>query len=106
MLPDLARKIAVPVLVITSQTINSVHFVRRAWQTKNRLFQFTHLTPGKVAMLAAILAASCGSASGAWRATGPFGGDAEVIRAIPKVRDMVVAAAPNGPLSPNPEGGA
>jgi photosystem II stability/assembly factor-like uncharacterized protein len=41
-----------------------------------------------------------------WRATGPFGGDAEVIRAIPGVRDMVVAASRNGLIYESKNGGA
>jgi photosystem II stability/assembly factor-like uncharacterized protein len=42
----------------------------------------------------------------AWRATGPFGGDAEVIRTVPKVRDLVIAGARNGLLFTSTDGGA
>jgi photosystem II stability/assembly factor-like uncharacterized protein len=41
-----------------------------------------------------------------WFATGPFGGDAEVIRTVPKVRGMVIAAARNGLLYTSTSGGA
>jgi photosystem II stability/assembly factor-like uncharacterized protein len=47
-----------------------------------------------------------GRALGAWRATGPFGGDAEVIRTVPKVRDLVIAGARNGLLFTSTNGGA
>jgi len=43
---------------------------------------------------------------GSWFPTGPFGGDAEVIRTVPKVRGMVVAAAHNGLLYKSIDGGA
>src|SRR5665213_892418 len=42
----------------------------------------------------------------AWRATGPFGGDAEVIRTVPGVPDLVVAGAHNGLLFISTNGGA
>jgi photosystem II stability/assembly factor-like uncharacterized protein len=42
----------------------------------------------------------------AWRATGPFGGDAELIRTVPKVRDLVIAAAHNGLIYSSTNGGA
>ena len=51
-------------------------------------------------------AVSCGICPGAWRATGPFGGDAEVIRIVPKVRDLVVAASRNGLIHQSKNGGA
>jgi photosystem II stability/assembly factor-like uncharacterized protein len=44
--------------------------------------------------------------AGTWFATGPFGGDAEVVRTVPKVRGMVVAAAHNGLLYTSVSGGA
>lgn len=47
-----------------------------------------------------------GRAEAAWRATGPFGGDAEVIRTVPKVRDFVIAGARNGLLFISTNGGA
>ena len=47
-----------------------------------------------------------GCAFAGWRATGPFGGDAEVIRTVPKVRDLVIAGARNGLLFTSTNGGA
>jgi photosystem II stability/assembly factor-like uncharacterized protein len=41
-----------------------------------------------------------------WFATGPFGGDAEVIRTVPRVRGLVIAAAHNGLLYTSTTGGA
>lgn len=41
-----------------------------------------------------------------WRSTGPFGGDAEVIRVIPKVPGLVIAGAHNGLLFISRNGGA
>lgn len=46
------------------------------------------------------------SACGQWRATGPFGGDAELIRVVPKVRNMVVAGTHNGLIFVSSNGGA
>jgi photosystem II stability/assembly factor-like uncharacterized protein len=45
-------------------------------------------------------------ADAAWRPTGPFGGDAAVVRIIPTVSGMVVAAARNGLLFLSTNGGA
>jgi len=42
----------------------------------------------------------------AWRATGPFGGDAEVIRVVPATKDLVLAAAHNGLIYSSVNGGA
>ncbi|MGD1068707.1 MAG: hypothetical protein ABSB15_01090 [Bryobacteraceae bacterium] len=42
----------------------------------------------------------------AWRATGPFGGDAEVIRVVPRVKDLVIAAAHDGLVYSSANGGA
>ena len=53
-----------------------------------------------------LTAACCQTAFAGWRATGPFGGDAEVIRAIPQVRDMAVAASRNGLIYQSKNGGA
>ena len=41
-----------------------------------------------------------------WRSTGPFGGDAEVIRVVPKVPGFVIAGAHNGLLYVSRNGGA
>ena len=41
-----------------------------------------------------------------WFATGPFGGDAEIIRTVPKVRGLVIAAAHNGLIYSSTSGGA
>src|SRR5580704_7862189 len=42
----------------------------------------------------------------AWRATGPFGGDAELVRVVPKSRGFVIAGAHNGLLFTSSNGGA
>src|SRR6266853_1533688 len=47
-----------------------------------------------------------GIASAEWRATGPFGGDAELIRVVPKSRGFVIAGAHNGLLYASSNGGA
>lgn len=49
-----------------------------------------------------------GHASGysPWRATGPFGGEAEIVRTLPKVRDFVIAGSHNGLLFTSTNGGA
>jgi photosystem II stability/assembly factor-like uncharacterized protein len=41
-----------------------------------------------------------------WRPTGPFGGDAELVRAVPKSRGFVIAGAHNGLLFSSTNGGA
>src|SRR5581483_5429406 len=41
-----------------------------------------------------------------WRATGPFGGDAELVRVIPQTPGMVVAGSRNGLLFLSVNGGA
>jgi photosystem II stability/assembly factor-like uncharacterized protein len=58
------------------------------------------------AALFLILFAFIPSAFGEWRSTGPFGGDAEVIRVVPKVPGLVVAGAHNGLLFLSRNGGA
>ena len=47
-----------------------------------------------------------GTAFADWRSTGPFGGDAEVIRVVPKVPGFVIAGAHNGLLYVSRNGGA
>ncbi len=42
----------------------------------------------------------------AWHATGPFGGDAELVRVVPKVKGMVIAGSRNGLLFTSTNGGA
>jgi photosystem II stability/assembly factor-like uncharacterized protein len=42
----------------------------------------------------------------AWRSTGPFGGDAELVRVVPKVPGLVIAGAHNGLLFISRNGGA
>jgi photosystem II stability/assembly factor-like uncharacterized protein len=44
--------------------------------------------------------------AGSWFPTGPFGGDAEVIRTVPQVRGKVIAGAHNGLLYVSIDGGA
>ena len=41
-----------------------------------------------------------------WKATGPFGGDIEVVRVVPKVPGLVIAAARNGLFFESTNGGA
>ncbi|MCU1325205.1 MAG: hypothetical protein JWN34_575 [Bryobacterales bacterium] len=41
-----------------------------------------------------------------WSATGPFGGDAELIRAVPQVRNLLVAGTHNGLIFTSTNGGA
>jgi photosystem II stability/assembly factor-like uncharacterized protein len=44
--------------------------------------------------------------SASWLATGPFGGDADMIRAIPQAKGHVIAAARNGLIFSSTNGGA
>lgn len=46
------------------------------------------------------------AASADWRSTGPFGGDAEIVRVIPKAPGFVLAGAHNGLLYLSRNGGA
>jgi photosystem II stability/assembly factor-like uncharacterized protein len=45
-------------------------------------------------------------AAGEWRTTGPYGGDAELVRVVPKTRGLVIAGAHNGLLFLSSNGGA
>jgi photosystem II stability/assembly factor-like uncharacterized protein len=49
---------------------------------------------------------ACSARADLWFATGPFGGDAEVVRTVPKVRGLVIAAAHNGLIYTSTTGGA
>src|SRR5262249_45952161 len=88
--------------------INSVHFGSSPCHTDSDLALSTHAVAWsvprrprvaataytlRVAMCACVLAGLTIPAWGAWRATGPFGGDAEVIRVVPGQRDFVIAAS-------------
>ena len=44
--------------------------------------------------------------SASWLATGPFGGDADIVRALPQARGHVLAAARNGLIFSSTNGGA
>src|SRR5580698_8337696 len=44
--------------------------------------------------------------SASWLATGPFGGDADMVRAIPETKGHVIAAARNGLIFSSINGGA
>jgi photosystem II stability/assembly factor-like uncharacterized protein len=55
--------------------------------------------------LVAILAVP-GILSASWLATGPFGGDADIVRAIPHAKGQVVAAAHNGLIFTSSNGAA
>lgn len=46
------------------------------------------------------------SAFGQWKTTGPYGGDAELVRVVPKTRGLVIAGAHNGLLFVSSNGGA
>lgn len=48
----------------------------------------------------------CIPASAAWLATGPFGGDADIVRTIPQSKGHVIAAARNGLIFSSVNGGA
>jgi photosystem II stability/assembly factor-like uncharacterized protein len=52
------------------------------------------------------LCAGPAARAASWFATGPFGGDAEVIRTVPKVRGLVIAGTHNGLLYTSANGGA
>lgn len=43
---------------------------------------------------------------GSWLATGPFGGDADIVRAIPQAKGHLIAAARNGLIFSSTNGGA
>src|ERR1700689_1555851 len=49
---------------------------------------------------------SPGIVSAEWRSSGPFGGDAEIERVVPKAPGMVIAGAHNGLLFASTNGGA
>jgi photosystem II stability/assembly factor-like uncharacterized protein len=53
-----------------------------------------------------LLFALSSAASAEWRATGPFGGDAELVRVVPKSLGFVIAGAHNGLLFASSNGGA
>src|ERR1022692_2774983 len=57
-----------------------------------------------VAALTSMIAGQQGFA--AWRPTGPFGGDAEVVRTVPLAKDLVIAGARNGLIFTSVNGGA
>jgi photosystem II stability/assembly factor-like uncharacterized protein len=57
-------------------------------------------------MFVAVLVVGSQMASAAWYATGPFGGDAEIVRVIPAIRGEVIAAARDGLLFRSTNGGA
>lgn len=58
------------------------------------------------AFAASLLLTTCPPASGEWQSTGPYGGDAELVRVVPKVRGFVIAGAHNGLLFTSSNGGA
>lgn len=59
-----------------------------------------------LACVAVYVLGSAFVADAAWRPTGPFGGDAAVVRVVPTIPGMVVAAARNGLLFVSTNGGA
>lgn len=68
-----------------------------------------NVTMGNCAATAArllLLVAALIPAYGEWQTTGPYGGDAELVRVVPKVRGLVVAGAHNGLLFSSSNGGA
>jgi photosystem II stability/assembly factor-like uncharacterized protein len=56
--------------------------------------------------VAALLCASANTRAASWFPTGPFGGDAEVIRVVPQVKGLVIAATRNGLIYSSTTGGA
>ncbi len=67
--------------------------IRRAeWLQTACLFAFASIFPITV--------------SASWLATGPFGGDADIVRAIPQTKGHVIAAARNGLIFQSINGGA
>ncbi len=54
----------------------------------------------------ALVTAGASNAMAGWRATGPYGGDAELVRAVPQVRDRVIAGAHNGLMFVSNDGAA
>jgi photosystem II stability/assembly factor-like uncharacterized protein len=50
--------------------------------------------------------ATLGTAFAEWRSTGPFGGEAELVRVVPKAHGTVIAGAHNGLLYGSSNGGA
>src|SRR5579871_360094 len=55
---------------------------------------------------ALVSTAAVTQASGGWLATGPFGGDAEIIRTVPKTKGLVLAGTRNAILYVSINGGA
>src|SRR5580698_6842025 len=53
-----------------------------------------------------LLALTPGIAFGEWKATGPYGGDAEVVRVVPQSPGLVIAGTHNGLLFISYNGGA
>jgi len=60
----------------------------------------------KLLFLLTLTGLTHGIAFAGWRATGPFGGDAELVRVVPKSRGFVIAGAHNGLLFTSSNGGA
>ena len=60
----------------------------------------------KIAVSLLALTAFSGYLSASWLATGPFGGDADIVRAIPGTKGHVIAAARNGLVFSSTNGGA
>ena len=60
----------------------------------------------KVAVSLLALTTFSGLLSASWLATGPFGGDADIVRAIPGTKGHVIAAARNGLVFSSTNGGA
>ena len=59
-----------------------------------------------VAVLAAVAWCAERPSLAAWRPTGPFGGDAELVRTVPTVKGLVVAGTHNGLIFKSSNGGA
>lgn len=72
----------------------------------NRIGNARRFAKRKAGLIAVFTLAYSANGFAAWRATGPFGGDAELVRAVPKVRDLVIAGAHNGLLFSSSNGGA
>jgi photosystem II stability/assembly factor-like uncharacterized protein len=79
--------------------------VRNPFEKAGLPWQNGNVQPLKSAIVAYSFLLSA-NLSAAWLATGPFGGDADIVRAIPKTRGHIIAAARNGLIFSSVNGGA
>ena len=72
----------------------------RQWRACERAFG------AKATVLLLAIFAFSASVSASWLPTGPFGGDADIVRAIPQTKGHIIAAARNGLVFSSTNGGA